>query len=420
MTSQVLSQDAIHSPSRNQLASRRSLPQRCTSQRANTGYASSPAATTWLRPQAPQLLTAARQQFACSAASTSAEQSSGVSSLTDLELQPILNAQGFILPEQPADSPACVFAVFDDKKKLQYIGFGKALRQSLRTLLSRRPDKAYYYKVQYLSALDQQAMMEIRTQWFDECGGQPPGNKLALERALWQQPAEAFTISDRGKRAAAEEMVKEALDALRLRNSKETFIPDQALLDNGKVDFLPGVDMTPEELARQQQVALQARSALRTVETTIGGIPTSFDIKFISSHTSNAGYFFDVVVTHGGRESVHRVIVGREYYEPYGLEPQQTVEVVFEFMLQHEYQRQTEGLLGHSQFSVNYFSCGSLEQYDPSFVVLLAERAGVAAPLERGDFWRFNRMHDYGPALDNMESLSIAMDKTDKTRTEDA
>jgi len=39
-----------------------------------------------------------------------------------------------------------VFAVYDQHQKLQYIGFSKDLRASLKTVLGRRPDKAFYFK----------------------------------------------------------------------------------------------------------------------------------------------------------------------------------------------------------------------------------------------------------------------------------
>ncbi len=55
-------------------------------------------------------------------------------------------AQGLVDPEVPPGSVAFVFAIFDNRSKLQYIGFSKDLRSSLRTLLTRRPDKAYTYK----------------------------------------------------------------------------------------------------------------------------------------------------------------------------------------------------------------------------------------------------------------------------------
>lgn len=54
--------------------------------------------------------------------------------------------QGLVEPEVPASAAAFVFGIFDQKGKLQYVGFSKDLRNSLRTLLSRRPEKAVSYK----------------------------------------------------------------------------------------------------------------------------------------------------------------------------------------------------------------------------------------------------------------------------------
>lgn len=54
--------------------------------------------------------------------------------------------QGLIQPSIPSGSEAAVFAVYNDRKQLQYVGFSKDLYNSLRTLLGRRPDKAFFYK----------------------------------------------------------------------------------------------------------------------------------------------------------------------------------------------------------------------------------------------------------------------------------
>ncbi len=54
--------------------------------------------------------------------------------------------QGLIDPAAPEGTAASVFAVFDEGKKLQYVGFSKDIRNSLRTVFSRRPDKVFFYK----------------------------------------------------------------------------------------------------------------------------------------------------------------------------------------------------------------------------------------------------------------------------------
>lgn len=54
--------------------------------------------------------------------------------------------QGYVAPEVEPGTAAAVFAVYDQHQKLQYIGFSKDLRSSLKTVLGRRPDKAFFFK----------------------------------------------------------------------------------------------------------------------------------------------------------------------------------------------------------------------------------------------------------------------------------
>lgn len=54
--------------------------------------------------------------------------------------------QGFILPNVPAGTEASVFGIYDQNKNLQYVGFSKDYRNTLRTLLGRRPDKAWFHR----------------------------------------------------------------------------------------------------------------------------------------------------------------------------------------------------------------------------------------------------------------------------------
>jgi hypothetical protein len=50
-------------------------------------------------------------------------------------------------PAAPRPLPqATVFALYDEARCLQYVGFSRGLRDSLRTLFSRRPDKAHSFK----------------------------------------------------------------------------------------------------------------------------------------------------------------------------------------------------------------------------------------------------------------------------------
>ena len=43
------------------------------------------------------------------------------------------------------------------------------------------------------------------------------------------------------------------------------------------------------------------------------------------------------------RETSHRIIMGKEYYEDFGLQPQQALDRAFAFLLSKKVPRQTEG-----------------------------------------------------------------------------
>lgn len=58
----------------------------------------------------------------------------------------LLFLQGYVSPQVEPGAAAAVFAVYDNHQKLQYIGFSKDLQASLRTVLGRRPDKAFFFK----------------------------------------------------------------------------------------------------------------------------------------------------------------------------------------------------------------------------------------------------------------------------------
>ncbi|KAF5832271.1 hypothetical protein DUNSADRAFT_11914, partial [Dunaliella salina] len=145
-----------------------------------------------------------------------AGQEQEVIKLSSLQSSPIINEQGLINPSVPGGEDhvfkAFVFAIYDPQMKIQYTGFSADLRNTLRTMVGRRPDKAHYYKVVGLPELNQERMLQIRNAWFEQLGGPPIGNKLTLERNMWQKPVDAGAISARGKRGAAEEQCRQLQD----------------------------------------------------------------------------------------------------------------------------------------------------------------------------------------------------------------
>lgn len=313
--------------------------------------------------------------------------------LEDLEMNGVLNVQGYINPDMPPEAQAWVVALYDEAKILQYIGFSKDLRGTLRTLFARRPDRAHSYRSLALTAMDQEAMLAVRNAWFDQNFGPPPGNKLPTERAAWQKPPEALAINERAKAQAAEELLKEYMGKIRARGCREEFTPDPAALATGKVDFLAAAALTPELLEAQRAAAEEAALATRRWRTTIDGARVPFEMQFNRTYPTNGGCMFDMSVTCQEKETFHRVIIGKPYYEAFGLDPRDAVARVFAFLLRKKVPRSTEGMILSSQFPSNYFSVSEVEQFFDDFGDEFKDLGEL--PGEAG-FWRFARTEDYG------------------------
>jgi hypothetical protein len=87
-----------------------------------------------------------------------------IPSLNDLPLLQYINQNGRIQPPVENSTKASVFAIFDKNKKIQYIGFSKDVRNTLRTLMGRRPEMCYFFKLFNLNSLDQKTMLKCRQQ----------------------------------------------------------------------------------------------------------------------------------------------------------------------------------------------------------------------------------------------------------------
>ena len=322
--------------------------------------------------------------------------------LEELDLLPVVDVHGSIHPEIPNGTEATVFAIYEQGKSLQYIGFSKDLRNSLRTVFVRRPDKAYFYRALHLPHLDQEEMIEIRKRWFDESGGPPPGNKVPLERNAWQSPPQALALNDRGKQAAAEELAKQLLVKLRSRGCQEEFLTDTDALARGEVVFLATDALTEAELAERKAAIEAMATATRCCMTEIDGEAVPFDIFFGSSIQTNGGFMFDVRITCQEKETPHRVIVGRDYFEPQNLDPEAVVEKVFAFLLSKKVTRKTTGMLTSGQFPMNYFSVSEVQQFFPGF-----EEYCENLP-ERKLLWGFNKTQDYGAKGENEDIKAFA------------
>jgi hypothetical protein len=358
-------------------------------------------------PPRPQRRLDVSASAAAAESSTSSTTSSSGPALSSLDLLPIIDQQGYIAPPIPEGASAAVLAIYSENRTLQLVAFSADPRRSLTTLVGRRPDKAYHYRAAFFPSVDQEGMVALREAWFKENAGAPVGNKLALEKDAWTQPVSAGAISERGRRAAAEGQAAELLKLLRTRGCKEDLVPDEALLDAGKVDFLPAIESTEEDRAKAKQASDDRAAAARIVKLPKGITPPLAECTISRAFPTNGGVMFDVTLAHDSSETEHRVIVGKRFYEPFpGKTAEDALDAVLSFLLWTQTDRHTDGLLLSSQFNSNYFAAAELESMWGDAFEEHLEDAGLRES-SKGDekqkregiysteVWRFARTHDY-------------------------
>lgn len=349
---------------------------------------------------------AAEAAKAAKAPSSSSTSPSSGPALSSLELLPVIDQQGYIAPPVPPSSDgAAVLAIYSENRTLQLVAFSANPRKSLTTLVGRRPDRAFFYRAAFFPRVDQEAMIALREEWFKENAGAPAGNKLALERDAWTQPVSAGAISQRGRRAAAEGAAAELLQKLRARGCKEDLIPDEDLLDAGKVDFVPAGDISEEERAAALRASADRAAAARVIRLPKGVVPPTAECTISRAFPTNGGVMFDLTLAHDSSESEHRVIVGKTYYQPFDKTAEEALDAVLAFLLWTQTERHTDGMLLSSQFNANYFAVGELEtMWGEAFeehmeLAGLRERDGDSQKKREGiyspEVWRFARTQDY-------------------------
>lgn len=310
--------------------------------------------------------------------------------LADLKEQNVISDIGFVLPEVPEGTQASAFCIFDATHKAQYIGFSKDLRNTLRTLLCRRPELCYYYKCANMQAADNAVLAQLRTEWVAELGGAPPGNREARQKGLWESPVDAGAVSERAFKTVAEQKAKQVLRQLKDRNLKENVDFNPELIAQGKVDALPST-LSTADVAQQAQ---QLNSRVSRIEKDVFGKQVSYEVFYTGEFVTKGGWWFDVEVTAAKTKSTHRVIVGKDFLQSVGAtNPREVVENAFAVLLARKVPRKTEGLITSEVFPSNYFTVTNVAIQFPEFLELFGRKPD-AYNWDSAQ-WNFKQVHDY-------------------------
>jgi hypothetical protein len=124
-------------------------------------------------------------------------------SLHELDWVPYINAAGEL--SEQFQGKVGVYAIFNQEKVLQYIGFSRDVSLSLKQHLVRQPQQCYWVKVQTIDRPSRTILEDIRAGWMAENGDVPIGN--GPDEPKWSQPInvkDLLTLEEQQRLATAE------------------------------------------------------------------------------------------------------------------------------------------------------------------------------------------------------------------------
>ncbi|OUL20583.1 Nuclease subunit of the excinuclease complex [Nostoc sp. RF31YmG] len=107
-----------------------------------------------------------------------------IPALATLEYVPYIDDTGQ-LPEQ-FQGKIGVYAIFDQERVLQFIGYSRDVYLSLKQHLVRQPQQCYWLKIQTIDRPSRTALESIEQAWIAENGTMPLGNGEHKEK--WINP----------------------------------------------------------------------------------------------------------------------------------------------------------------------------------------------------------------------------------------
>ncbi|TFI54736.1 GIY-YIG nuclease family protein [Mastigocladus laminosus UU774] len=125
--------------------------------------------------------------------------------LANLEYIPYIDEAGQ-LPEY-LQSKIGVYAIFDQQKVLQFVGYSRDVYLSLRQHIVRQPQKCYWVKVQTIERPSRAVLENIEKVWIEENGSVPAGN--GDDKDKWTQPIDAKALMTAEEQANYENSIDE-------------------------------------------------------------------------------------------------------------------------------------------------------------------------------------------------------------------
>lgn len=313
--------------------------------------------------------------------------------LDQYERQPFIAQNGWIAPKRDPSAKGFVFAIFDKEDALQFIGFSRDIRSSLRNMYYRQPEKCDGYRFVDLPELDKKQMASIRDAWLvQENGRIPPG--LGDEKDLWLK-------APKGDAATWDAMLK----AMRSAGLEEEMEIDEAALErDGSIELLPSKhELTPQELEVQKKQELYDRENTFDVAEKIGKKNVEFEMYIALNFKTNGGRMFDVDITMNESTTSHRVTCSDHFLELVNVPAAEMLKRAFVYLFGNGCIRSTDRNTPTDikDFPINYFSMNQIDQLYPGFGEMFPE-GRVPRPDE---LWGFKRNTVSGSVLNEDKPL---------------
>ncbi len=158
-----------------------------------------------------------------------------IMSLASLEYLAYLDDTGCI--KEDLHKKIGVYAIFNQEKELQFVGYSRDIYLSLQQHLVRQPQNCYWLKLQTITRPNRTILEETRQAWIAENGKVPPGN--AADEIVWTQAIDVkpmMSTEEQAQYLAAEEL-EQSKTLKKVARRLETTIK-QKLRDRGvTMDF---------------------------------------------------------------------------------------------------------------------------------------------------------------------------------------
>ncbi len=118
-------------------------------------------------------------------------------SLASLEYLAYLDDTGCI--KEDLHKKIGVYAIFNQEKELQFVGYSRDIYLSLQQHLVRQPQKCYWLKLQTIARPNRTILEETRQAWIAENGKLPTGNAAA--ETAWTQPIDVKPVMTEEEKA---------------------------------------------------------------------------------------------------------------------------------------------------------------------------------------------------------------------------